>query len=297
MDDKNSPSGPALEMTSCPEFGAMAMSGAAASPNQPRPSSGDRALLRLAAVLLISGFLIFFVVSLFHAGTADPNSHRAVFAQYAASSSWIAVHLGIFAGFAAMVLGVYLLFSLFRDGRPAIELSAQVGLVCTGVALGLTAARYAVDGVVLKRAVDAWVATPAPLKPGRFAAAEAVRALEEALSSYQGIVLGVAMVLLAVLIIVTRRITRPVGYLLGVAGIASVASGWILGTDGFAMQGSVPTQFGQACIFAAGIWLLARTWRTPSATPQPLPEQRADVEPAEPDRRVRRGHRRGGALT
>lgn len=257
------------------------MSSTALSPKRSQGISADRALILLAGALLTGGFLVFFLVSLAHAGMAAPNNHRAVFAQYAASSSWIAVHLGIFVGYAALVLGAYLLFSVFRFGRPAVELTAKIGLVCAGVALGLTAARSAVDGIMLKRAVDAWVAAPAPLKAGRFAQAEGARWLEEAMTSYQGIVLGVALVLLAVLIVVTGRVSRTVGWLLGIAGVANIAVGWIVGASGFAPQGAIPSYVGQTCLLVAGAWLLVTTWRAPTiaAPDQRLPEQRAS-EPA-----------------
>jgi len=36
-------------------------------------------------------------VTSFHASHENPNDHQAVFAEYAASDNWIAVHLGQFA--------------------------------------------------------------------------------------------------------------------------------------------------------------------------------------------------------
>jgi hypothetical protein len=61
-----------------------------------------------------------------------------------------------------------------RDWSPARHCGSSVTLTLTAVA-------YAVDGVVLKRAVDAWVSAPASEAAARFASAETVRWLEEGL--------------------------------------------------------------------------------------------------------------------
>ena len=52
----------------------------------------DRSLLRLAATLVVIGEVLFAVVTAFHPGREDPNNHPAVFAEYASSGSWIAIH-------------------------------------------------------------------------------------------------------------------------------------------------------------------------------------------------------------
>jgi len=126
--------------------------------------------------------------------------------------------------------------------------------VSAGVAL-------AVDGVVLKRAVDAWVAAPDAEKAARFASAETVRWLEEATTSYQGFVLGFTLILLAALIVWTGRAPRPVGFILGLSGVANLVAGWIVGVAGLAPQGAIPTLLGQTCWLIAGVWLLVSTWR------------------------------------
>ena len=53
-----------------------------------------RKCLLLSAVLLVGGFIVGWIVSLFHAGgITDPNNHPAVFAIYAQSGIWTTVHL------------------------------------------------------------------------------------------------------------------------------------------------------------------------------------------------------------
>jgi hypothetical protein len=212
-----------------------------------RPSSpaADRTALFLSAALVGIGFIGVGIASKYHAGTADPNNHPAVFAQYAQSAGWTADHLGGFAAMAIIIAGLLVLFYALnlQDGIP--RLLAKIGIVSGGVALALTAINFAVDGLVLKRAVDAWVSAPDAEKMARFASAEAARWLEEATASYQGFVLGFTLILLAALIVWSARIPRPIGYLLVVGGIGYLVRGWILGAAGFAPEGALPTQIAQ----------------------------------------------------
>jgi hypothetical protein len=64
----------------------------------------DRKTLRLSAVLLVVGFIFYVVVGLLHAG-GPANNHPVVFAIYASSASWTAVHLGQFVGMAVIIAG------------------------------------------------------------------------------------------------------------------------------------------------------------------------------------------------
>jgi hypothetical protein len=225
----------------------------------------DRKLLRLSAILLGGGFIFFAVVNLFHPSGVDQNNHPAVFAQYAQSATWTPVHLGGFVGFAAVIAGLLVVFYALNLQGGMAESGVRVGSVSAGVALALTAVRFAVDGVVLKRAVDAWVAAPDAEKAARFASAEAVRWLEEATTSYQGFVLGFTLILLAALIVWTGRAPRPVGYILGLSGVAHLVAGWIVGVAGLAPQGAIPTLLGQTCWLIAGVWLLISAWRMPES--------------------------------
>ena len=231
--------------------------------------AADRKALLLSAVLLGSGFIGLGIASKFHAGTVDANNHPAVFVQYAQSAAWTADHLGGFVAMAITISGVLVLFYALnlQDGMP--RLLARIGIVSAGVTLALTAMNFAVDGVVLKRAVDAWVSAPDAEKAARFASAEAVRWLEEGIASYQGFVLGFTLILLATLIVWKAPIPRPIGYLLAVGGIGYLARGWILGAAGFAPEGAIPTQVAQYSqpIWSVYLLIAALLMRQPAARP------------------------------
>ena len=110
----------------------------------------DRKTLRLSAVLLAAGFVFYVVMGLLHAG-GPANNHPVVFAIYASSASWTAVHLGQFVGMAVIIAGLLVLyFALDLRGGGAAWL-ARLGAVCAAVALGLYGFLQAVDGVALKQ--------------------------------------------------------------------------------------------------------------------------------------------------
>jgi len=62
-----------------------------------RSTTTSRTVLRTGSTLLLGGLVAEYVVTSFHAAHENPNDHHAVFAEYAASDNWIAVHLGQFA--------------------------------------------------------------------------------------------------------------------------------------------------------------------------------------------------------
>jgi hypothetical protein len=54
--------------------------------------------------------VLYVVVTLFHAD-GPANDHAAVFAEYAASTTWTAIHVGQFACMSIMLAGLFALFS------------------------------------------------------------------------------------------------------------------------------------------------------------------------------------------
>ena len=227
--------------------------------------TASRGALGLSGALLGLGYAAFMVAAQLHPHEIDPNNHVLSFAQYAHAANWTLVHLLFFVAVALTICGVLVLFEALdlRAGIP--NLASRIGVVATSVALALTAMRYLVDGVVLKRAVDAWASAPSSDVAARFASAETARWLEEATASYQGLVLGFAMIVLAALILGTARVPRPIGMLFGLAGAGYLVVGWILGLDGFAPGGAIPANVAQQVPLLCAIYLLIVAWRTPKS--------------------------------
>jgi len=127
----------------------------------------------------------------------------------------------------------------------------------------------AVDGVALKHAVDAWVRAPEAEKTARFASAEAIRWVEWGLRSYHSFLLNLSLILLATVIVMTARIHRAIGYLMGLSGLAYIMQGWIIGSKGFSATNTVPTLLGILLILAWSSWLFMSAWRM-QASKQPV---------------------------
>src|SRR3954451_16766546 len=103
----------------------------------------DRRALRFSAVLLLVGLIFFVVVGLLHPD-GPANNHRVVFAEYASSSNWTAVHLGQFAGMAILIAGLLVLYFALDLSRGVAAPVARLGAVCAAVTLGLYAVLQAV---------------------------------------------------------------------------------------------------------------------------------------------------------
>ena len=222
----------------------------------------DRKLLRLAAMLLFIGVLLSAVAGIFHPAREKANNHMAVFAEYASSGNWTAIHLGQFAGMAVIIAGLLVLFFALNIHSGAPEWAGRFGAVSAVVALALYGVLQAVDGVALKQAVDAWVSAPDAEKAARFASAETIRWLEWGVRSYQSFLLGLTFVLFATAIVWTAGTARTIGYLMGLSGLAYIVQGWVLGSEGFSATNRVPTLLGNILVLILSIWFLIVAWRT-----------------------------------
>jgi hypothetical protein len=79
----------------------------------------DRSSLRMSAMLLLVGQLLYLVITLLHTG-GEANHHSTSLAAYADSATWMAVHVAQFACMAIMLAGCSLCFPrwTFRPERP-----------------------------------------------------------------------------------------------------------------------------------------------------------------------------------
>ena len=234
-----------------PRTGALADRGQVSPP---------RSQLRLAATLAFAGFVVSVSTGLFHADSASANDHPATFAEYARSNIWTAVHLGQFVGMALLISGLLVLLMVLKAPDGSMAWAARFGVVAAAAALVLYAPLQAVDGVALKHAVDAWAAAAEPEKTVRFATAEGIRWLEWGMRSYQSFVLGAALLLTGAVIVRSRRVSRLIGYLMALTGLAYLAQGWIIGADGFSPANTIPTLAGLVLILVWSVWLMVSAW-------------------------------------
>src|SRR5262245_17812656 len=118
-------------------------------------NSTIRQSLRLSAILLLVGQLLYFVITLFHTG-GEANNHPAIFAAYAASESWTADHLGQFAAMAIMLAGLFALFFALDVQDTTERWTGRFGAAAAVAAFALYGALQAVDGVANKLVDVAW---------------------------------------------------------------------------------------------------------------------------------------------
>ena len=222
-----------------------------------RPAKTSRTTLRTGATLLLGGLVAEYVVTSFHAAHENPNDHHAVFAEYAASANWIAVHLGQFAAGLVVIAGI---ITLLRALRPSTG-SVLFTRVAEGAAI-LTASMIAVlqgiDGFTLKHAVDSLAVSPPEMHDAAFHDAEIVRWIEWAAAGYFRITLGVTVVLLSVAVVRSRALPRWSAPFALLAGLAFIADGITVGTDGF--TGGVPNLVAWAALIFFAVVATIAAW-------------------------------------
>jgi hypothetical protein len=216
--------------------------------------------LRLSATLLVAGQLLYIVVTQFHAG-GDANDHPAIFAKYAASGIWEAVHVGQFASAAILLAGLFVLFSALDVQAGAARWAGRFGAASAVVALALYGVLQAVDGVANKQVDDAWVSAPGAEKAARFASAEAMRWLEWGARSYFDFALGLALLLFAAAVVRTAEVPRPIAYLMGLSGLTYLVQGWVVGSGGFSGTHDILIVLAWVISLAWMVWLVVVAWR------------------------------------
>ena len=200
------------------------------------------------------------MVTLFHAD-GDANNHPAVFAEYAGSGIWTAVHVSQFACMAIMLAGLLALFFALDAQAGTARWAGRFGAVSAVTTLALYGVVLAVDGVALKQAVDAWASAPDAEKAARFASAEAIRWLEWGARSYQNFALGLAVLLFAAAVVRTAWVPQPIAYLMGLSGLTYLGQGWVAGTEGFSQTETIAIVLAEILNVAWMIWLVVVAWR------------------------------------
>jgi len=58
----------------------------------------------------------------------------------------------------------------------------------------------------------------------------------------------------------TAGVPRPIGYLMGLSGVAYIIQGWVLGSEGFSAAFTLPAVIGVVLAVAWSGWLLFTSW-------------------------------------
>src|SRR5215212_10039974 len=212
---------------------------------------GDAAITtRIGAVAMPLGIVVILVSEYFHPSREDPMDNPAVFMEYAHSDIWTAVHLAEYFGFLLLLGGLVALYYSV-SAKPGVS----AGLAPFGLAAAVaTAASFtvlqAVDGIALKRAVDAWASAPAAQKPAAFAAAEAIRWTEIGMNSLSYFLAGLTLFLFGLAIALGRVYPRWVGLVAAISGAAFMYNG--IGV--VAYEGFVPSIIKLVGLLLLAVW-------------------------------------------
>jgi len=183
---------------------------------------------KIGAVALPLGILVLVVAEIFHPQREDPMDNVAVFMEYARSNIWTTVHLAQYFGFLLLLGGLVALYYSV-SARPSVG----AGLAPFGLAAAMTAAAsftvlQAVDGIALKRAVDAWTSAPAAQQTAAFAAAEAVRWIEIGMNSLSYFLAGLTLLFFGLAIALGTVYPRWVGLVAAISGAAFMYNGVVV---------------------------------------------------------------------
>ncbi len=233
-------------------------------------------MLRMGSVAFIAGIVITIVSTLFHASSHDLTDHPVVFAVYAQSNTWIAAHIGQFAGVMLIFAGGFVaLFRLLVHSESGTTSAlAWLGFAVTILAASTFAILQAVDGIALKRAVDSWYAIPSTgpsssssspsfeEKAIAFRVAEGIRWMEIGINSFNRIIQGAVVLIFGVAITKTTILSRWIGIFGIVAGAATIIAGVGVAYLGFAplpVVGDLSTYISFAWVIILGLFMWRKT--------------------------------------
>jgi hypothetical protein len=236
-----------------------------------RQVGGDDAITtRIGAVALPLGVILIMVAEYFHPSREDPMDNSAVFMEYAHSDSWTTIHLAEYFGFLLLLGGLVALYYSV-SAKPG----AGAGLAPFGLAAAVTTAAsftvlQAVDGIALKRAVDAWASAPADQETAAFAAAEAVRWIEIGMNSLSKFLAGLTLFVYGLAIGLGTVYPRWMGWMALVSGAALMYHGAVV----VSYKGFVPSISNLVGLVLLAVWafimavLMWRNKRGPIARPK-----------------------------
>ena len=222
-------------------------------------TSADRLTNRIGAVLFLLGLVVLVISTELHPAHENPMDNPAVFREYAQSDLWIAVHLGQFLGFLLVVGGLVALhFSLATraDAAAAVARFGLAAAVTTGASFTIL---QAVDGIALKRAVDAWASAPPDQEVAAFAAAEAIRWIEIGVNSLAFSLVGLTLVIYGIALALSTVYPRWVGWVAAAAGVAHVIRGVGVSYEGFVP--SIAALIGLALLAPWTVIMAVMMWR------------------------------------
>ena len=232
----------------------------------------ERPMLRMGSIAFFAGLAIAIVSTFgFHpTGTGEELMNNPfIFGVYAESDTWIAAHIGQFAGVMLVFAGGFVaLFRLLVKSESGMASAlAWLGLVAGILVASTFTILQAVDGIALKIAADTWYAIPSTAdsegqKAIAYRVAEGIRWTEIGINSHNRILQGVVALIFGVAITKSALLSRWIGAVGIFAGAATVIAGVGVAYVGFAplpLVGDVSTFISFAWIAILGTFIWRKT--------------------------------------
>ena len=229
----------------------------------------DRRLLLFSACLLVAGAFFYNAITpLFHPGPPLSSGDTNVFTVYANSANWTLVHALQFLGGGLIAFGLMTLYSALNVKSGLVGQVSRFARYSAIASLALFAVVFAVDGIALRYAIDHWVNAPPSDQSAYFAVAQGIRGLEWAARGYSDYFTGLTLTLFAAVIVLTARISRPIGYLMALLGLAYIARGYTYGMSYVVNNEAITIFILIPGVLAWTVWLLVLAFRMKR---QPIP--------------------------
>ena len=239
-------------------------------------TAANRLTTRIGAVLFLLSLVVLVISTQLHSARENPMDNPSVFREYAQSDLWIAVHLGQFAGFLLVIGGLVALYFSLATGADAAAAVARFGLAAAMTTGASFTILQAVDGVALKRAVDAWTNASPDQEAAAFAAAEAIRWIELGVNSLSFALVGLTLVLYGIALALSAVYPRWTGWLAAAAGVAHLIRGVDASYRGFV--DSIAELVGLALLALWTVVMAVMMWRRtnlPAIPGREIAEQRS----------------------
>jgi hypothetical protein len=193
--------------------------------------SAAQPLARIGAAAILVGAALLIVSTLLHPLGADPGDAPAAFAEYAADPHYVWSHLGQFAGFFGVGVGLVAFADTFEPGWAAAW--ARVGAAGAVASIAVAAALQVVDGVALKATVDRWVASEGEARLLVFEAAHAVRWIEIGLAGLLSVLGGLTLIAFGLAVLRSARYPAWLGAIGLLDDLGMAAAGAAQASTGF----------------------------------------------------------------
>ena len=188
-------------------------------------------LARLGAAAAFVGAVLLIVSTSLHPLDSDPGDAPAAFAEYAADAHYVWTHLGQFAGFLGLGMGLVAFAATLEPGRAAAW--ARIGAAGAVASMAVAAALQAVDGVALKAMVDRWAAANGEVRSLAYEAALALRQIEIGLAGFLSVLSGLTLIAFGLAILRSARYPAWLGAIGLLDGLGMAAAGAAQAAMGF----------------------------------------------------------------